>query len=80
VATTTNIQDSGYLNIIIPDFQLYVRNSVQPATVGSGETMMVDRESDADVMHIHSPSEANYLRISPYPPQKGLPDPVPAII
>jgi tungstate transport system substrate-binding protein len=56
LATTTSTQDSGLLDILIPDFQTRTGYVVKTVAVGSGEAMKMGQECNADVLLVHSPS------------------------
>lgn len=56
LATTTSTQDSGLLDVLVPDFQEKTGYSVKTIAVGSGEAMKMGEECNADVLLVHSPS------------------------
>jgi tungstate transport system substrate-binding protein len=56
LATTTSTQDSGLLDVIIPDFEQRTGYTVQTVAVGSGEAMKMGQECNADVLLVHSPA------------------------
>ena len=56
LATTTSTQDSGLLDVMIPDFEKRTGYTVQTVAVGSGEAMKMGQECNADVLLVHSPS------------------------
>ncbi len=56
LATTTSTQDSGLLDVMIPDFEQRSGYTVQTVAVGSGEAMKMGQECNADVLLVHSPS------------------------
>ena len=56
LATTTSTQDSGLLDVMIPDFEQRTGYTVQTVAVGSGEAMNMGQECNADVLLVHSPS------------------------
>jgi tungstate transport system substrate-binding protein len=56
LATTTSTQDSGLLDILVPDFQTRTGFIVKTIAVGSGEAMKMGQECNADVLLVHSPS------------------------
>jgi tungstate transport system substrate-binding protein len=55
LATTTSTQDSGLLDVMIPDFEQRSGYTVQTVAVGSGEAMKMGQECNADVLLVHSP-------------------------
>ena len=56
LATTTSTQDSGLLDVLVPDFQQKTGYTVKTIAVGSGEAMKMGQECNADVLLVHSPS------------------------
>lgn len=55
-ATTTSTQDSGLLDVLVPDFEQKTGYTVKTVAVGSGEAMKMGQECNADVLLVHSPS------------------------
>lgn len=56
LATTTSTQDSGLLDVLVPDFEQRTGYTVKTVAVGSGEAMKMGQECNADVLLVHSPS------------------------
>ena len=56
LATTTSTQDSGLLDVLVPDFEAKTGYVVKTVAVGSGEAMKMGQECNADVLLVHSPS------------------------
>jgi len=56
LATTTSTQDSGLLDVLVPDFQEKTGYTVKTVAVGSGEAMKMGQDCNADVLLVHSPS------------------------
>jgi tungstate transport system substrate-binding protein len=56
LATTTSTQDSGLLDVLVPMFEEQTVYTVQTIAVGSGETMKMGEEGNADVLLVHAPS------------------------
>jgi len=56
LATTTSMQDSGLLDVLIPLFEAETGFTVQTVAVGSGQAMQMGQEGNADVLLVHSPS------------------------
>ena len=56
LATTTSTQDSGLLDVLIPDFEKQTGYTVQTVAVGSGEAMKMGQQCNADVLLVHSPA------------------------
>jgi tungstate transport system substrate-binding protein len=56
LATTTSTQDSGLLDVLVPDFQDKTGYTVKTVAVGSGEAMKMGQDCNADVLLVHSPA------------------------
>jgi tungstate transport system substrate-binding protein len=56
LATTTSTQDSGLLDVLVPDFEQKTGYTVKTVAVGSGEAMKMGQECNADILLVHSPS------------------------
>ncbi len=56
LATTTSVQDSGLLDILIPLFQEETGFTVQTVAVGSGAAIQMAQEGNADALFVHSPA------------------------
>ncbi|MGE5123666.1 MAG: substrate-binding domain-containing protein [Acidobacteriaceae bacterium] len=56
LATTTSTQDSGLLDVLVPDFERHSGYTVKTVAVGSGEAMKMGQQCNADVLLVHSPS------------------------
>ena len=56
LATTTSTQDSGLLDVLVPDFEQKTGYTVQTVAVGSGEAMKMGQDCNADVLLVHSPA------------------------
>jgi tungstate transport system substrate-binding protein len=56
LATTTSTQDSGLLDVLIPDFEQKTGYTVKTVAVGSGEAMKMGQQCNADVLLVHSPA------------------------
>lgn len=55
LATTTSTQDSGLLDVLLPDFQQRTGYQVKPIAVGSGQALKMGEQGNADVLLVHSP-------------------------
>ena len=55
LATTTSTQDSGLLDVLIPQFEDQHGYKVKTIAVGSGEALRLASEGEADVVLAHSP-------------------------
>lgn len=56
LATTTSVQDSGLLDVLVPRFQERTGIVVKVVAVGSGQALELGRRGDADVLLTHTPS------------------------
>ena len=54
LATTTSTQDSGLLDVLVPQFEAATGLQVKTIAVGSGEALAMGRRGDADVLLVHS--------------------------
>ncbi len=55
LATTTSVQDTGLLDVILPMFTKQTGTKVRPLAVGSGEALALGARGEADVLLVHSP-------------------------
>lgn len=63
LATTTSTQDSGLLDILIPDFEKKTGYKVKTTAVGTGAALALGAKGDADVLLVHAPSaELDYMK------------------
>jgi tungstate transport system substrate-binding protein len=56
LATTTSTQDSGLLDVILPDFESRYGADVEVIAVGTGQSIELGRNGDADVVLVHARS------------------------
>ena len=56
LATTTSTQDSGLLDVLIPDFERRTGYKVKTSAVGTGAALAIGARGDADVVLVHAPS------------------------
>jgi tungstate transport system substrate-binding protein len=62
LATTTSTQDSGLLDVLIPDFEKKSGYKVKTSAVGTGAALAIGARGDADVLLVHAPSlEAAFM-------------------
>lgn len=54
LATTTSTQDSGLLDVIVPDFEEQTGIDVEVIAVGTGEALALGSGGDADVVLVHA--------------------------
>ncbi len=63
LATTTSTQDSGLLDVLIPDFEKKTGFKVKTSAVGTGAALAIGARGDADVLLVHAPSlEADFMK------------------
>jgi len=55
LATTTSIQDSGLLDVLIPLFEKESGYIVKTIAVGSGQAMRMGKRGEVDALLVHSP-------------------------
>lgn len=55
LATTTSTQDSGLLDVLLPQFERLTGYEVKTIAVGSGAALRLGEEGEADVILAHSP-------------------------
>jgi tungstate transport system substrate-binding protein len=55
LATTTSTQDSGLLDVLVPQFEKESGFKVKTISVGSGQAMKMGEKGEADVLLVHSP-------------------------
>jgi tungstate transport system substrate-binding protein len=55
LATTTSTQDSGLLDLLIPQFEARTNFKVKTIAVGSGQALAMGEKGEADVLLVHSP-------------------------
>ncbi|NJD59060.1 MAG: tungsten ABC transporter substrate-binding protein [Anaerolineales bacterium] len=72
LATTTSTQDSGLLDVLVPDFEQRTGYTVQTVAVGSGEAMKMGQECNADVLLVHSPAAEKDFMSSNYGSDRRL--------
>ncbi len=53
LATTTSTDDSGLLDVILPDFEAKYNATVDVVAVGTGQAMQLGASGDADVLLVH---------------------------
>jgi len=56
LATTTSTQDSGLLDVLVPEFEKLTGYQVKTVAVGSGQALTMGKEGNADVLLVHSPA------------------------
>lgn len=61
LATTTSTQDSGLLDVLIPDFEKKTGYKVKPIAVGTGQALKMGEKGEADVLLTHAPKSEQPL-------------------
>ncbi|WP_066638854.1 substrate-binding domain-containing protein [Desulfolucanica intricata] len=61
LATTTSTQDSGLLDILIPEFEKKTGYTVKPIAVGTGAALAMGEKGEADVLLVHAPEDEKKL-------------------
>lgn len=56
LATTTSTQDSGLLDVLVPEFQDQSGYVVKTIAVGTGQALQMGEECNADVLLVHAPA------------------------
>lgn len=54
LATTSSTQDSGLLDVLLPEFEKQYNHTVKTIAVGSGEAMEMGKQGNADVLLVHA--------------------------
>jgi tungstate transport system substrate-binding protein len=57
LATTTSTQDSGLLEVILPNFEAQTGIAVKVVAVGTGKAMEMGKAGEADVLLVHARSQ-----------------------
>ncbi len=55
LATTTSVQDSGLLEVLVPPFEQAAGVKVRVLAVGTGQALQIGRRGDADALLVHAP-------------------------
>lgn len=61
LATTSSTQDSGLLDVLVPDFQDKTGYIVKVIAVGTGAALEMGKKGDADVLLVHAPAAEKEL-------------------
>lgn len=62
LATTTSTQDSGLLDVLVPEFQRQSGYTVKTISVGTGQSLALGARGEADVVLVHAPdSEKKWM-------------------
>lgn len=57
LATTTSLQDSGLLDVLLPDFEAKTGYTLKPIAVGTGQALQLGTQGNADVLFVHAPTQ-----------------------
>ncbi len=57
LATTTSTQDSGLLDVLVPEFEKKTGYVVKTVAVGTGAAITMGQKGEADVLLTHAPSQ-----------------------
>lgn len=55
LATTTSLQDSGLLDVLVKDFQERTGYRIKATAVGTGAALAIGAKGDADIVVVHAP-------------------------
>mgnify|MGYP005833705845 CR=1 FL=1 len=55
LATTTSTQDSGLLDVLVPEFEKKTGYKVKTVAVGTGQALEMGKQGNADVLLVHAP-------------------------
>lgn len=61
LATTTSVNDSGLLDVLVPDFERVSGYGVKTIAVGTGKALAMGERGEADVLLVHAPSAEKEL-------------------
>lgn len=57
LATTTSLQDSGLLDLLVPAFEQAAGYTVKTVAVGTGQALTMGQQGNADVLFVHAPTQ-----------------------
>lgn len=61
LATTTSTQDSGLLDVLIPEFEKQANVKVKTIAVGTGQALEMGTKGEADVLLTHAPKSEEVI-------------------
>lgn len=56
LATTTSTQDSGLLDVLLPEFERQTGYRVKTNAVGTGQALALGEKGEADILLVHAPA------------------------
>ncbi|HAW49484.1 TPA: tungsten ABC transporter substrate-binding protein [bacterium] len=57
LATTTSLQDTGLLDLLIDEFHKENYCKIQAIAIGSGQAIQLGKQGEVDILLVHSPSD-----------------------
>lgn len=57
LATTTSVQDTGLLDVLVEAFRKKTGLSLKAIAVGTGQALQLGRQGEADILWVHSPDD-----------------------
>ncbi len=57
LATTTSVQDSGLLDVLLPPFEVKNKCRVKVIAVGTGQAIRLAKEGNVDLILVHDPTQ-----------------------
>ncbi|MEK6645541.1 MAG: substrate-binding domain-containing protein [Candidatus Firestonebacteria bacterium] len=57
LATTTSVQDTGLLDVLLEKFTTETGYTVKPIAVGTGQAIKLGMNGEADILWVHSPDD-----------------------
>jgi len=66
LATTTSVQDTGLLDVLVDAFNKSNQYSVRAVAAGSGQAMQLGRTGEADILLVHSPDDEEQFMAEGY--------------
>ncbi len=57
LATTTSVQDTGLLDVLVEGFHKKTDTTVKAIAVGTGQALKLGRTGEADILLVHSPQD-----------------------
>jgi len=57
LATTTSVQDTGLLDILVDAFERKSNYTIKAIAVGTGQALQLGKQGEADILWVHSPDD-----------------------